>query len=67
MGISEVADDTREWFWSEEWRAGEREAEADLAAGGMTEFENVEDPIRFLRKCCANKDQRRHGSHPGKD
>ena len=67
MAISEVAEHTQDWFWSEGWQVAERKAEADLAGGGVTEFEDVEDAIRFLRKCCANKDQRRHGSHPGKD
>ena len=31
------------WFWSEEWQAGEREAEADLAAGRYETFDTMED------------------------
>lgn len=30
------------WFWTEEWQAGEREAEADVAAGRTTVYESDE-------------------------
>ena len=30
------------WFWTEEWQAKEREADADLAAGRVTRFESDE-------------------------
>jgi len=30
------------WFWTEEWQAGEREADADIAAGRLTRFETDE-------------------------
>lgn len=30
----------QEWFWTEEWQAAEREAEADLAAGRFESFDN---------------------------
>jgi hypothetical protein len=38
----------QEWFWSEEWQAAEREAEADLAAGRLEVFENDEDFLASL-------------------
>lgn len=38
----------QEWFWSEEWQAAEREAEADLAAGRYEVFENDEDFLASL-------------------
>ena len=36
------------WFWTEEWQAGEREAEADLAAGRYESFDTMEDLIDDL-------------------
>ena len=33
------------WFWTEEWQAGEREAEADLAAGRYETFDTMEEMI----------------------
>lgn len=38
----------QEWFWSDEWQAAEREAEADLAAGRYEVFENDEDFLASL-------------------
>lgn len=31
------------WFWNPEWQEGEKEAEKDIAAGGIKTFENVDD------------------------
>jgi len=36
------------WFWTEEWQAGEREAEADLETGRYEEFDTMEDLIADL-------------------
>ncbi len=36
------------WFWSKEWQAGEREAEADLAAGRCQDFESMEALLEDL-------------------
>ncbi len=36
------------WFWTEEWQAGEREAEADLAAGRYDTFDTMEELIDDL-------------------
>jgi len=36
------------WFWTEEWQAGEREAESDLAAGRYQSFDTMEDLIDDL-------------------
>jgi hypothetical protein len=30
------------WFWTEEWQSGEREADADIAAGRLTRYETDE-------------------------
>jgi len=35
-------EDDQAWFWSEEWQAGERAAEADLAAGRFADFDTME-------------------------
>jgi hypothetical protein len=38
----------QEYYWSEEWQAGERESRAELAAGHGVRFETAEDAIRWL-------------------
>jgi antitoxin PrlF len=37
-----VIDATQAWFWSPEWQAGEREADADLVAGRVKMFDSGE-------------------------
>jgi AbrB family looped-hinge helix DNA binding protein len=44
-----VIDATQAWFWSPEWQQGEREAEADLAAGRIETFASGERMISDLR------------------
>ena len=36
------------WFWTDKWQAGEREAEADLAAGRYQAFDTMQDLIDDL-------------------
>ncbi len=36
------------WFWTDEWQAGEREADADIAAGRTTFYASTEDFIASL-------------------
>jgi len=36
-------DPEQAWFWTEEWQKGEREAEADLAAGRSKKFNSSEE------------------------
>ena len=43
-----IIDQDQAYFWSEEWQAAEREADADIAAGRVRTFDNVEDLIREL-------------------
>ena len=38
----------QEWFWTTEWQAAEREAEADLAAGRYKTFDNDETFLASL-------------------
>jgi hypothetical protein len=36
------------WFWTKEWQAREREAEADIAAGRVQTFETVDELLLAL-------------------
>jgi hypothetical protein len=38
----------QEYYWTEEWQAGERETRAELGAGHGMRFESAEDAIRWL-------------------
>ena len=38
------------WFWSEHWQQMEREVQADIEAGNVLEFDNIEDFIEYLDK-----------------
>ncbi|MDQ3680371.1 MAG: AbrB/MazE/SpoVT family DNA-binding domain-containing protein [Actinomycetota bacterium] len=43
-----VIDATQAWFWTPEWQAGEREADAQLAAGSGQTFESGEEFLEAL-------------------
>lgn len=43
-----VIDATQAWFWTPEWQAGEREADADIAAGRGETFESGEEFLEAL-------------------
>jgi bifunctional DNA-binding transcriptional regulator/antitoxin component of YhaV-PrlF toxin-antitoxin module len=38
------------WFWTADWQKKEREADEDIAAGRLKEFESVEDLLEDLRR-----------------
>jgi antitoxin PrlF len=44
-----VIDATQAWFWTPEWQAGEREAEADRVAGRIESFDSGDELINALR------------------
>ena len=44
-----VIDATQAWFWTPEWQAGERQADAEIAAGLGERFESDEDFLEALR------------------
>ena len=44
----EVIDKDQTWFWTDEWQAAEREAEADLRAGRVETFDTLEALIADL-------------------
>jgi len=37
------------WFWTPEWQAKEREADADCAAGRVKTFKSAKELIRALK------------------
>ena len=43
-----LIDKSQAWFWTEEWQKGEREADEDIAAGRVKEFDNIEDALKYL-------------------
>lgn len=43
-----VVDRSQAYFWTERWQSGEREAQADLEAGRVYRFENVDEALDFL-------------------
>ena len=43
-----VIDRSQAYFWTERWQAGEREAEADIEAGRVHRFEDIEEALDFL-------------------
>jgi bifunctional DNA-binding transcriptional regulator/antitoxin component of YhaV-PrlF toxin-antitoxin module len=45
-----VRDPDQAWFWTEEWQAGEREADEEIAAGRGTFYENGEAFLEALRE-----------------
>ncbi len=44
-----LIDATQAWFWAPEWQVGEREADADRAAGNVEGFGSGEELIGALR------------------
>lgn len=49
-------DPDQAWFWTPEWQAGEREADADIAAGRGTRYRGDEEFLAAL-------DERSGSSH----
>jgi hypothetical protein len=45
-----AAADDQAWFWSEEWQAGEREAETDIGAGRVQVFDSMTDLLADLEQ-----------------
>jgi AbrB family looped-hinge helix DNA binding protein len=44
-----LIDSTQAWFWTPEWQAGEREADADRSAGRVKEFGSGDELVGALR------------------
>jgi antitoxin MazE len=45
-----TVDAEQAWFWTKDWQEAEREAEADIKAGRVKKFKNIEDLIKDLDK-----------------
>jgi antitoxin MazE len=45
-----TVDASQAWFWSDRWQAMEREADADIAAGRLKQFESADDLLSELGK-----------------
>ena len=43
-----ILDRSQAYFWTERWQAGEQEAQADIAAGRLTRFDDIEEALNFL-------------------
>lgn len=43
-------DPEQAWFWTDEWQAGEREADADIAAGRVTSYYSIEEFLEDIEK-----------------
>ncbi len=43
-------DPAQAWFWAHAWQAGEREADADLAAGRMRRFDGDDGFLEHLER-----------------
>jgi hypothetical protein len=46
----EPHDPDQAWFWTPEWQAGERAADADLAAGRSSRYDSDEALLRALEE-----------------
>lgn len=44
------------WFWSQRWQHLEREAQADLDAGRVTDFESIDEALAALEQVKADHD-----------
>ena len=40
----------QQWFWTEKWQTGEGEAQAEIDAGRIKNFDSTEDFLEDLRK-----------------
>lgn len=49
-------DPDQAWFWTPEWQAGEREADADIAAGRGTRHHSDEDFLAALDERSGSSD-----------
>ncbi len=46
---AKLIDPSQAYFWTPEWQAGEREAEADIRAGRIKRFKSVKELMRDLQ------------------
>jgi prevent-host-death family protein len=46
--IAAIVPADQAWFWSDEWQAGEREADQELAEGQGVQFDTDEEFLAYL-------------------
>ncbi len=49
-------DPDQAWFWTPQWQAGEREADADIAAGRTTRYDSDEEFMAALDERSGSSD-----------
>jgi AbrB family looped-hinge helix DNA binding protein len=54
-----VIDPSQWWYWTPEWQAGEREADAELAAGRGETFNSAEEFLEALQALAKPATRRR--------
>jgi hypothetical protein len=47
-----VLDEDQSWYWTPEWQAAEKEADKDITAGRVHQYDNVDDLIKSLHEQC---------------
>lgn len=46
--ISALRNPEQAWFWSDRWQELERQAQADIDAGRVTDFETIDEALAAL-------------------
>lgn len=46
------------WFWTEEWQAGEREVDEQVARGEVRDFASSEEFLAYLRTITSEPEDR---------
>ena len=50
MKPAKLVDPSQAYFWTKEWQAGEREAEADIRKGRVKKFKSVKELMQDLQR-----------------
>jgi bifunctional DNA-binding transcriptional regulator/antitoxin component of YhaV-PrlF toxin-antitoxin module len=50
MSVKRLVDKDQAWFWTRRWQEGEQQVEADIKAGRVVTFDNMEDLIADLHR-----------------
>ena len=45
-----LIDKSQAWYWTKEWQEAERQADEDIAAGRVKEFDTVDELIKDLNQ-----------------
>jgi AbrB family looped-hinge helix DNA binding protein len=50
LRVKKLVDKEQAWFWTKRWQKGEKEAEEDISAGRVYNFDGAKEAIAFLHK-----------------